>query len=462
MKTGATRSFVGVLGAAMLIGLAVDVIGSEQRAAPLQVEGTRFETDTRFCPPSLRESAVVRTVATAREEQDVRVGIEPVEIEKSELGAERAIAYRDDEGRALDFVGYGGALAASSTLVVEEPVAGGGGAACADDVSDDWYFADGSSLVNDDERLLIYNPFPDEAVVRVTLFTPTGQKDKAFLAELAVAAQDVRLVRLNKAVRLQGLLSVRATAVRGRVVIWKALMAGRDERPKGVQFTLGAPDPALEWYFPDGGIGNAFDERLALLNPSEDEAVVNISLVTDEESVQPPRLVEVEVPPTSSKVISLEKFVTGAQREELSSVGAVVRSTNGTEIVAERTVYYSGGGVEGVASEMGATSAVTSWILGPPMTSPTTDSLIVMNPGATATTVSVRLLRLDGAPLEPQKLQSIRIPAAAHFKIPIAGYGESPTVAILVADDPVVAERFSYSEASGDVGAMMGMPGSRS
>lgn len=445
--------------ALLVVGIVLDLSPrastAERQPAP---PGARFESYTSYCPPALKNGeAGVQLSASSLGEESTPVGLEPARQTARLLDPDRVVTFSEPNGDVVNVVGYGAPVTASAVTGIQSPVEGLGSAPCSTEAATDWFFADGSSALHYDERLLVYNPFPDEAVVRVTLFTRDGQKDKASLSEIAVPAQSSIGIKLNEAVRLQRLLSVHAAAVRGRVVVWKVLIADPEERPDGIQFTLGATEISTEWYFPEGWVGDLYDERVALLNPGDEESVVTVSLMTGDGTVQPPRLVEVEVPPKTSKVIALNEALSRAQLRELTGVGVVVRSSNEVGIVAERTIWYGGGKLNGVTNELGAPAPGRIWVVGPASTLGETDSLTVLNPDVGPATVTVRLLRVEGRPIEAASLTTIRITAGSRFKIPIAEFTKGrPMVAVVEADRPIVVERTSYSTARGDFASLMG------
>lgn len=460
MRRASNEAMVLVaLGGLLAAGVLVDFAGRppqvDSQSAPT---GARFESYTAYCPPALQNGeANLDLTVSALEDEPIHLGLEPARDETRLLDPEGIVTFSEPDGQPLNVVGYGGQVTASAVTGVQSPVEGLGAAACAHDAATDWFFADGSSALRYDERLLVYNPFPDEAVVRVTLYTKAGPKDKANLSEVAVPAQSSVGIKLNDFVRLQRLLSVRVSAVRGRVVVWKALLAEPEQRPSGVQFTLGATEVAPEWFFPEGWIGERFDERIALLNPGDEESVVTISLTTDEGTVQPPRLVEVAVAPQTAKLIRLNEVVTRAQRRQLAGVGVVVRSSNDVGLIAERTIWYEGEGLTGVTDEIGATHAALVWVVGPAAMRSQSDSLTLLNPDAEDAQVTIRLLRVGRPPIEVHGPGGVTVGAGSRFKIPLVERTKGkPMVAIIESDRPIVVERTSYSGARGDFSALMG------
>jgi hypothetical protein len=305
---------------------------------------------------------------------------------------------------------------------------------------------------------LIYNPFPDEAVVHVSFLTAGAEIRKASLDDVSVPSRSAAFVRVNRFVRLQRVLAAEVEAERGRVVAWRVHFDQPEDGPNGVEMSLGVPRTATTWYFPEGQIDPSADTRIAIANPNEaTEATVTISLSTGDQVVQPRELVELPIPASSARVIPLEFSLPKGQRE-LGGVSIVVQSTNGTGIVAERTIRYNGS-LRGATSEMGASVSSQSWLVQPGTLNPSTDTLIVMNPGGESATFDVEVMRPGKEPLSPRALSDRTIRSGARLKIGLGNWTTGGTTALLVTStEPVVVERVSYSAIPDDVGSVMGIP----
>ena len=448
-REGALTAFVVV---AMALGIVVDLL-TDDVSVPASAEAEPlFDARSIYCPapPRSGESSAQFAIGSPGTDE-VLVGVGE---ENFELAAERSAVRQSAGSTAL--IGYGGEVVGAARPEFSGKVAGLGAARCSKVASTRWYFAEGSSALGAEERIVIYNPFPDEAVVGINLFTPDGPEGNANLAEgQAVPAGETVVVEINEFIRQERFVGASVVANRGRVIAWRALQVSSENRPEGVQFSLGASAPASEWYFPDGGLGGGLDARVSLLNPTDREAVATVSLVTQEETLQPPKLVEVLVPPLTLQPLALRDYVGGAD-SDLGGAGVVVRTSSGT-VVAERTVYYDTGELTGVASEVGAGRTATSWYLAPAVTAPDTDSVILLNPGAKATQVSVTLRSSQDPPLQPGSLQDITLEAGTRRKIPLGEWTRDRSVALLVTSEaPIVAERFGSR--GSDVAALMGLP----
>lgn len=373
--------------------------------------------------------------------------------DKTDLAAGRILTQKGETSTPL--VGYGEEIVASVLGNFSDKVPGRAAARCSKTASTHWYFAEGSSSLGADERLVIYNPFPDEAVVGITLFTPDGQQGNANLSDgIAVPAGETTVIELNRFIRQERAVGAAVVANRGRVIAWRAMQDSSGERPGGVQMTLGVTTPATAWYFPEGAVDSTTDVRVSLLNPTDEEAVASIALPATKQTVQPPELVEVVVPPGTLQRVALRNYVGGSDRN-LGGAGIVVRTTSG-ELIAERTIYYGSDAVAGTTSEVGAARTSDLWYVGPAVSKPERDHVVLINPGAEAVTASLSLLSAGEDVLEPGDLQELKVAPGTQLRVSIARWTAGKTYSVRVeADGDVVAERMGAEDS--DVASVMGV-----
>lgn len=453
MKLGREGALTAFVVGAMVLGIAFDLVTDDVSVPASAQEEPLFDARSVYCPapPILGESASQVAIGVP-DDQGVLVGVD--QETNLDLAAERT-AVRENN-RSLSLIGYGGEIAAGALPQFTGKVPGLGAARCSKSASSRWYFAEGSSALGAEERIVIYNPFPDEAVVGINLFTPDGPEGNANLAEgQAVPAGETLVVEINEFIRQERFVGAAVVANRGRVIAWRALEVNSEGRPQGGQFSLGATAPATEWFFPEGGLGGGLDERISLFNPTDREAVATVSLVTGEETLQPPKLVELLVPPQTLQPLALRDYVGGADRE-LGGAGVVVRTSSGS-LVAERTVYYETADLSGVASEVGAARTSPRWYLAPAVTSAETDSVVLLNPTAEAASASLSLRTSSASPLQPAPLQDLTLEAGTRLKVPLGEWTRGRTFWVLVeSDTEIVAERFGSRE--DDVASVIGLP----
>ena len=420
---------------------------------PPAIGGERFVERAVYCPPPQLSDVRSKVAVSVDSDADTLIGV-GVTDERVQLDAAHRVEVVSAEG-PLQVAGYGQNPIASTSQESVGDLPGAAAGGCAQRASTSWYFAEGSSALGFDERIFVNNPFPRDALVRVLLYTPKGELARANLAEIVVPARQTEVVRINDFVRQNRFLGAAVLATRGRVVAWRSMAVESEDRPHGMVLTLGAPELSDTWYLPEGAIGTGIEERVSLLNPTDEEAIATISLATSEGSIQPPRLVEIPVPPQTLMPLALADKVTGRDRE-IGGVSAVVRTTAGM-LVAERTVFYETSELDGVSSETGATRTALRWVVGPPVVEPVTDAVVLVNPGSDEARAEIVLYRREGEEVAPGQLRSISVPPSGRVKIPLGNWTRGkPLVAYVTSDSPIVVERVASS--AEDVAALMGLP----
>lgn len=439
-------------------GILIDVYTNAVRPSPTMTTADRIVQRAAYCPPSAKGATELRLAAVAEEpDRDGDAAIRPMAEDPFELEPGRSVVRSVKGGRAQHVVRTGSTMVAgAATGFGKGRVTGLGGARCARSAAPRWYFAAGSSVLSADDRLLIHNPFPEDAVVGVVFVTPDGEISPANASDLPIPAGDSLRLRVNDFVTAERLLSAIVTADRGRVVAWRVMLEQPDALPEGVVATLGAKGPAATWYFPAGHVQPGVREVISVLNPSAREALVTVSLATRGGAVQPRGLAEVRIPPRTSMALSLPENV-GPKQAEVGGASAIVAARNNVTIVAERTVYYSTSTLQGIESEVGARTTSTGWALPPPAVGGI-DRLLLLNPGADPASISVTLYRPDGDPLSPTQLQDVELRPGLRREISlddIEGAGEM--IAVIRSTQPVVAERAAMSARLSDVASVMGI-----
>ena len=464
--------FVVVGLALMAGGIAIDALASGvDEPSGRAVDGS-IQARAVFCPPTSSEQGSVIRVAAARgSDGEAAIGIEPGSPQPVEVPAGGSLVARVPEalepgdgtrvvenlrGAAAEVIGYGAPVVAGGLVSATGPVRGAEAAPCSSVAASEWLFAAGSAALDTDQRILLFNPFPDEAVIRLSLYTPRGIESKTSLQEVPVPARSATAVVINEAIRVRGTVGARVVAKRGRVVAWREMFTESGDRPRSVQMSLGTPRTADTWYFADGGLGPGVNEAIGILNPGGREAIVSVTLTTSEETIQPRKLLEYPVPRHAAVEIPLEDFV----KEPDTFIGAsvTVKSVNGVSIAAERTTYYSTDVFSGGTAEAGAPSAHERWVLPPAAGSPDDDSVALMNPSSRPITVDLTVLGLDG-PRAPEAIQGIKIGPGSRRKLQVQNYNGGRALPLLaVGTGRFVAERYAYSPSDEDVAVVLGVP----
>jgi len=459
-----------VVGALMLAGIGFDLVTDDAEPARAQRTGSAFFERAQFCPSRVLEEGAGAEVSIATgSPEPVPVRLEPVEDEPLDLAAGTTTTRPIEGVEPVVAEGFGSPVAAATTHFVDARVGragsveGTGAGNCATDASDEWYFPNGDSSVATDYRIVVANPFPDEAVVGIDFLTSEGEETSAQLSEVAVASGEVEVVSISDAAIPEDLLSVKLDSARGRVIAWKALWTRPEGQPPGLEFTLGAPAPATEWYFPAGEVSDRAQQTITVMNPSEEESSVSVAVTTDEEPVQSSRLIEVAVAPESSRQLVIPDRL-DRRTGNVGGISAVVSVDNEVPVVVESTTTFDDDEMTGRITEVGSTEVSDRWLVAPPWSEPTTDSLVLQNP--TTEEVTVNVVIYDGGSeanaggTSPENLQGITVPPGLRVSISLEDVGGSggSWLEVVAEGGGVVAERITFNESRSDASSIMGQP----
>ncbi|MCG2795310.1 MAG: DUF5719 family protein, partial [Actinomycetia bacterium] len=158
-----------------------------------------------------------------------------------------------------------------------------------------------------------------------------------------------------------------------------------DGPSNGFPFTVGL---AKTFYFAEGTTRPGFDQWICIMNPNQEEAVVNITyMMSDGDTV--PQLVVVD--PTSRTTIKVIDAI-GPDKD----VSTKVESNR--PIVAERPMYFNYKGIwAGGHDVVGASAAASTYYFAEGTCRPGFDPYIcIQNPGATDAEVTITYMKGDG------------------------------------------------------------------
>lgn len=448
-----------------LIAAGAEAVSGPVAAPPVTEAEVRHVERATFCPPPVDEQgtdahAAVTTASGAGVpidfEDAVASGAASPPLPKASEVAEEAFLLHDGSEAALNAVGYGDRAIAGAMQTWPVPVQGAGAALCYESPSQTWYFPAGSSELGFDERILLYNPFSDEAVARVTFFTPTGERTKANLNDVAVPSGSWTEVKVNQFISTQQVLSAAVEAVRGRLIAWRVLFAKPEDEIRGATFSLGAPAGSDKWFFPHGLLGDDAEEKLTILNPTDEEVDVAITIFSADVGLGAAELTDITLEPQTSRQVSLAKakLKPGVDVAHLSTV---VTAEEGASIIAERSLVLDEGvPLEGRSNEVGVTTAGTRWLLPPLGKGVSEDSLVILNAGRGTVHADVTLYTFKG-PKTPKALTDIKIKSARRLEKSLTEYSEdAPFYALVTSDRPIAVERMGYSRRGEDLVDVMG------
>jgi hypothetical protein len=184
------------------------------------------------------------------------------------------------------------------------------------------------------------------------------------------------------------------------------------------------------WYFADGFTLEGTSQRLVLINPFPESAVVNVAYTTRDGKRTPSALQGLIIAPRSLKSLSLADV--GAANESRIAVEAI--ATTG-QIIASRSQHYLGGGRLGYSTSVGVPEALSEWWFASGRTGElVNEELVVFNPTDVDAQVNVAFFgegitndiaidEIDGPALPSQVVD---IPAGAVIGIKTDNFADLP------------------------------------
>jgi subtilisin family serine protease len=195
--------------------------------------------------------------------------------------------------------------------------------------------------------------------------------------------------------------------------------------------------PSVRWYFAEGSQG-FFDTYLLLVNPGPNQAQVSVTYLREHENAV-----------TRSYVVNAESRRTifaGSDPELVGrSFGMVVEATE--PIVAERAMYWSGGGTwwTGGHAASGVTAPATSWFLAEGATGAFFETYILVgNPNPAPASVTFRWLLPSGEVVEKTVLVGAQRRRTVDVELEHPRLADTAVSTMVTADVPIVVERAMY------------------
>ncbi|HUQ40266.1 MAG TPA: DUF5719 family protein, partial [Acidimicrobiales bacterium] len=321
--------------------------------------------------------------------------------------------------------------------VVEEGVSGPLGfdlAPCATSGSRQWFLAEGATTKGSTLLLMLFNPFPEDAIVDMAFATDQGRAVPSDLQGVVVPPMGLVAIDVGQHVRRREAVATRVSTRSGRLVVHK-VQTRVDPGQRGLSVALAAPAAQREWSFAEGVVSTEMFERFHVYNPSTREAEVEVELSLEEGVVEPLGLT---VPPG-------ERLSLLANDEPSIGRGvphaATVRSLNGVDVVVERSLDLTGAR-PGRTVAPGATSPATRWLAAAGVVSDGLDEWIVaFNPGPRRVTLSVAAMT-QGRRVPLQGLQSVTLAAGRRRAFKMNDLFDQAELSVMVESTaPVFVER---------------------
>ena len=278
---------------------------------------------------------------------------------------------------------------------------------CLPETSSAWYLPDASTVEDEDDAIVLLNPFSVDAVVTLTLLTPGREPTRTeALTNVIVPARTVRTVRLGRTLLGEAAVSAIVDVSVGRIAA--GILAVTDGT--GIRASIGSPGLPPSGVVLVGGDDSGRSDLVIVAPPGASPPLDAVLLGSGPE--QPVAgLPDAELPPGSSRTFPVAT----------APASAIVVGTAEVPI-ARRHVGRSGDD----GSSIGILPA-TAWVVLPTVAAgPFHAGIVLANPGDTAATVTLRPLGADVAPI------TVSVPARGAIAVPQAFADAVAEVGVLV------------------------------
>jgi hypothetical protein len=379
--------------------------------------------------------------------------------------------------------------ASGGPVVVEHRVTGPHGVdvgPCASATAPVWHLASGATTRDAREVVVLFNPFPTDAIVDITFDTDAGSREPVRFQGFPVTAGTVVGVDIGDDVAREAQVSATLRTRAGRVVAERLQEFDGSLGPEGLAVALGVPEASTAWAFPDGVVDDSRTERIVVYNPGDERAEVEVQVIpTSDEPAPAPQPFHLSIRAGTFAAVDY-----GAEGRVVPGVehATLVRSTNRVPVVAERVMTGAGepagagaagdegggdetadetntdvGGGDGdeevhgdVAAGPGAVVAATRWAF-PSSTRGQEAGLrfVVFNPDPERSVPVTLLAAANGreAPVDGVRATAV----APGGRIALDADGDWPSW-VVEAEAPVVVERVLVGEGGLALAAGVGIP----
>jgi hypothetical protein len=203
-----------------------------------------------------------------------------------------------------------------------------------------WHLASGATTRDAREVVVLFNPFPTDAIVDISFDTDAGSREPVRFQGFPVAAGTVVGVDIGDDVAREPQVSATLRTRTGRVVVERLQEFDGSLGPEGLAVALGVPEASTTWAFADGAVDEGRTERIVVYNPSDERAQVEVRVLpTTDEPAPAPQPFRLSIRAGTFTVVDY-----GTDERVAAGVGhaTVVRSTNGVPVVAERAMTQAG------------------------------------------------------------------------------------------------------------------------
>ncbi len=260
----------------------------------------------------------------------------------------------------------------------------------------EWYFAEGTCRPGFEPYICVQNPSGADAQVRITYMLGSGENRKQAL----VVGRNSRSTVIVKdqlgegddpahdfSAKVESSNGVTIVAERPMYFAYKGAWTGGHD-------VVGAPAPAPAFYFAEGTCRPGFDPYICIQNPGPARALVRITYMLGTGATRQQELAV----GGNSRTTVVVKDTLGEYDNPEHDFSAKVETTNATDIIAERPMYFAyRGGWTGGHDVVGALAPAAAFYFAEGTCRPGFEPYIcIQNPGPNPAGVNVKYMLGDG------------------------------------------------------------------
>ncbi len=244
------------------------------------------------------------------------------------------------------------------------------------------YFAEGATLGDFEEYILLMNPEDQAAYVALNYLDRFGDVKRQ---TVLLPSQSRRTVRVND---ISPNSEVSAKNISGSRVLAERSMYFSYDGKDGGHDSIGVTSPSTEWYLAEGYTGGDFDTYVLIQNPNNQTANTTATFMKrDGTTVQR----QYDIGANSRFTIYLDEILPDDE------VSTKIESTNGIGVIAERSMYFDYNGKDGGHDSIGVTAPCQQWYLAEGYTGGDFDTyVLIQNPSNRTANTTVTFMKRDG------------------------------------------------------------------
>jgi hypothetical protein len=329
-------------------------------------------------------------------------------------------------------------------IVVDHHVSGEQGtdtSPCASAASSSWHFASGSTNREAQELLVLFNPFPDDAVVDITFATTEGFRAPQPYDGFIVPGGRVVALDVGAVVARHDDVSTSIVSRQGRLIADR-IQVYRGFRGTGLAVGLGQPTLSQLLFFPAGGSAEGLSERFVVFNPSDTPAQLDVEVYLDDPATNG------EVEPVAVTVQPQSYFAVDLTADGRVPAGvahsAIVRVHNDVPVAVEHESFgASPSARRGVAITLGSPLLSDTWVLAAGESNGSVaETVTLFNPSLDQGISRVTIVPLDGTGQEVAGLTDLEVAPGGRLTLDLADHVEADSLALEIeATRPIVVER---------------------